>query len=126
MKFLPIVFIVAAIFVAGSNGGSPSEPKVCDVVLKIVFEFTEFTSTLLRLYVLNVPRSDDDKEKNMDVLCDKVESHSEVPGADKEKMRGLCKQGDFEKRAWIDQLTRANIWDCFVEIFHLGLHEYSA
>lgn len=78
------------------------------------------------MYVLNIPRSDDDKEKRFDGLCDTVESHGEVPNADKEKMRGLCKRGELKERAWFDSLSRANIWDCFVEIFHTGLHEYSA
>jgi len=59
-------------------------------------------------------------------LCKEVENHGEVPHEDKEKMRKLCKEsnGDVEERALFDNLTRSNIWDCFVEIFHGGLHAY--
>jgi hypothetical protein len=75
------------------------------------------------MYVLNLPRSDDEKEKNLDGMLKVVEENDQVPNADKEKLRELCRK-DVDKKAWFDQLTRANIWDCFVEIFQTGLDIY--
>jgi len=80
------------------------------------------------VYILNAPRSNDessDKEEKMKGLCKEVENNGEVPHEDKEKMRKLCKESDnVKERALLDSLTRSNIWDCFVEIFHGGLHAY--
>ena len=76
------------------------------------------------MYVLNMPRSDEDnREEKLDGLCETVENNNEVPNADKEKMREVCKHNNVNGRSWLDQLTRGNIWDCFVEIFHYGLHQ---
>ena len=60
----------------------------------------------------------------MKELCKEVENHGEVPNKDKENMRKVCKESNdnVKERAMLDNLSRATIWDCFVEIFHAGLH----
>ncbi|CAG9805336.1 unnamed protein product [Chironomus riparius] len=129
MKFLPIILFIAAIFVAEIKAGGPAEPKVCEVVAQVSFEFTSFTNNLLRLYILNLPRSDevtaDDKCSKLDGLVDIVQRNAEVPEEDKSSIKNLITSEDeFGGRALADQLTRANIWDCLVEIFTSGMNSY--
>jgi len=51
-----------------------------------------------------------------------VQKNDEVPEDDKENLNNLVSIDDgFGGRSLADQLTRANIWDCFVEIFTGGL-----
>ncbi|CAG9805332.1 unnamed protein product [Chironomus riparius] len=161
MKFLSTIFFVAAVFVAGSNGGSPSlslgissspmfigsssgsfvassssssmagsssaivmssssDQGVCYVVAHVIYEFNAFTSNILKLYILNFQRSDDsstmNKSEKLTRMVEEVESHEEVPDNDKVNLRNLCEGGD-KGRAFDDEFTHDNIWDCFVGIF---------
>lgn len=51
-----------------------------------------------------------------------MQRNDEVPEEDKENLNNLVSIDDgFGGRSLADQLTRANIWDCFVEIFTGGL-----
>ena len=105
------------VYTTGSNGGSPSEPRVCDVVSQIAFEVSAFTSSLLRGFVLNSPRSvDDDKKERLFELVSAVEIHPDVPLDDKKTVRKFV-DVNVEGKALADQLTHANIWDCLVQIY---------
>ncbi|CAH1721977.1 unnamed protein product [Chironomus riparius] len=131
MKFLPIIFFIAAIFVAEIKAGGPAEPSVCEVVAQISFEFTSFTSNLLRLYILNLPRSDEisagDKSGKLDGLVDVVQRNADVPEEDKSIILKLVSVDDgFGGRSLADQLTRSNIWDCLVSIFTGSLNQVVA
>ena len=68
------------------------------MVLKITFEFTSFTSDLLRLYILNLPRSDDvsaqDKTSKLEGLIDVVQRNEDVPEEDKENLNNLVSIDD--------------------------------
>ena len=104
-------------FPTGNNAGSPSEPRVCDVVAQIGFEVSSFTSSLLRGFVTNSPRSvDADKDASLHELVKAVEEHSEIPEIDKAKVRSLV-DGDVEGKSLADHLTHTNIWNCLVEIY---------
>ena len=74
----------------------------------------------MKLYILNFHRSDDSSEmdatKKLTHMADIVESHDEVPKEDKNNLRELIERGGKE-RAFTDQFTHSNIWDCFVGIF---------
>ena len=100
------------------NAGSPSEPQVCTVVAQVIFEFTSFTYDLLQLYILNLPRSDVvSSDEMLDGFVAVVERSDDVPQEDKKLLQHLVNHEDkFGGRSLADQLTRANIWDCFVGI----------
>ncbi|CAG9808632.1 unnamed protein product [Chironomus riparius] len=117
MKF---TLVIAAFFIAGSFAGSPSEPKLCDIVAQISYEFSSFTASLLQMYILNLPRDNtftsDDKSQKLILLGKAVDENPEVPEEDKKNFQKLVER-NVELKAWNDQLTHANIWDCLVEIF---------
>jgi len=91
---------------------------VCTVVAQVIFEFTSFTSDLLGLYILNLPRSDDSSsDEKLDGFVALIERSADVPQEDKNILQDLVNHEDrFGGRSLADQFTHANIWDCFVGI----------
>ncbi|CAG9805334.1 unnamed protein product [Chironomus riparius] len=119
MKFQFNIFIFVATFVAGSNAGGPSEPQVCTVVAEVAYEFNSFTTNLLRLYILNLPRSDEaSSDEKLLGMASIVEGSADVPEEDKKTMHDLVNhENRFDGRSLADGLTHDNIWDCFIGIF---------